>query len=116
MAIILGHPFWLASARLEGVYALGGWIPVELTRTDTVFCLKLFPTEKGWSEWVIYFRLSGGHQRPVTDAEAFLSGREGTRSAGSLQEFALCLPPVGKERMGRIERFRAEGISVLPPW
>jgi hypothetical protein len=112
---VLGHPAWLASARLDGVYALGGLIPVELTAADTVFCMRLFPNEKGWSEWVIYFRLSGGPHRPVSDAEAFLSGSVSRSNAGSMQEFALCFPPGGKTRMGRIERFSAEGISVFLP-
>lgn len=116
MRTILGHPSWPAKARLDGVYALAGWIPVELTTKDTVFCLRLFPNQTGWSEWVVYFRLSGGRDRPVTDAEAFLSGNDGPSGAGSMQEFALCFPPSGQERVGRIERFSVKGVAVYPPW
>src|SRR5262249_38305267 len=67
---------WLIDANLYGVYILAGMIPVEWTFEDTVFCLHLFPDKKGWSDWVIYFRLSGGSGRSAEQARAFLQGNE----------------------------------------
>jgi hypothetical protein len=111
---VLNPARWLEDSRLEGVYALGGWIPVDLGVDDTVFCIRLFPDQRGWSEWVIYFRLSGGDHQSTDTARAFL--KKGAPSATStLVEFALSFAAVGKERMGRIERFTAQGIAVLPP-
>src|SRR5262249_16228351 len=65
---------WLNEASLQGVYVLGGWVPVEMTFEDTVFCLRLFPNKAGWSDWVIYFRLSGGSGRTEDEGRAFLRG------------------------------------------
>ncbi len=54
---------WLNDSSLERLSVLIGWLPVKMTFEDTVFCLRLFPDKKGWSDWVIYFRLSGRSNR-----------------------------------------------------
>jgi hypothetical protein len=112
VAALLAPARWLGESRLEGVYSLGGWIPVEMGLDSTAFCLRLFPDHRGRSEWVIYFRLSGGKDQSAEAAQAFL--QKGVGVGAALMEFALCFPPVGKQRMGRIERFTAQGIAVVP--
>jgi hypothetical protein len=102
---ILTDARWLEHANLYGVYALDGWIPVETSFEDTVFCLHLFADEKGWSNWVIYFRLTGSPHWQKEDALAFLRGKSVSGSP-KIVEFALCFP--GR----RIERFSARGIYV----
>ncbi len=116
MADIMSPATWLVECRLDGVYALGGKIPVEMGITETAFCLRLFPNLEGWSEWVIYFTLPGGRGRPVSDARDFLAGKVPGSQELRMNEFALCFPAEGKARMGRTERFTARGIGVYGPW
>jgi hypothetical protein len=116
MANILSPATWLVECRLDGVYALGGKIPVEMGATETAFCLRLFPNSEGWSEWVIYFTLPGGRGRPVSDARDLLAGKVPGGEDLRMNEFALCFPAEGKARLGRTERFTARGISAYGPW
>ncbi len=116
MTDILSPATWLVECRLDGVYALGGKIPVEMGLTETAFCLRLFPNSEGWSEWVIYFTLPGGRGRPVSDAREFLAGKVPGGQDPRMNEFALCFPAEGKARVGRTERFTARGIGVYGPW
>jgi len=109
---LLNGKNWLHNTNLYGVYGLGGWIPVDLAFKDTVFCLHLFPDKKGWSDWVIYFRLSGGSGRSAEDGRAFLLGTENLKGRPSLVEFALCFPATGEDASRRIERFSEKGIQV----
>ena len=111
MAGTLAPATWLAECRLDGVYALGGKIPVEKGTTDTVFCLGLFPNSEGWSEWVIYFTLSGEGGRPVVDARDFLAGKMAGRQDLRMPEYALCFPGKNRTQIGRIERFTGRGMS-----
>jgi hypothetical protein len=107
---------WLNDTNLYGVYMVAGMIPVELTFEDTVFCLHLFPVKKDWSDWVIYFRLSGGSGRTADEARAFLRGAAELKGDPKLLEFALCFPDEGAlSRIGRIERFTEKGIAVFQP-
>jgi hypothetical protein len=112
VARVLKGEKWLNEAKLRGVYLLGGVIPVEWTSEDTVFCLLLFPDKEGWSDWVVYFRLSGGSGRTEDEAHAFLRGDKDLKGTPKLVEFALCFPE-GKNQSRRIERFAEQGISVL---
>jgi hypothetical protein len=116
MATVMSPAPWLAECRLDGVYALGGKIPVEMGITETAFCLRLFPNSEGWSEWVIYFTLPGGRGRPVGDARDFLAGKVQGSQDLRMNEFALCFPAEGKTRMGRTERFTAKGMGAFDPW
>ena len=84
-------------ASLKEVIAVAGYIPVEFE--GAVFCLRLFPREDGWSDWVIYFRLSGGDNPTADDAGAFLRGTEGLKGSPQLVEFALCFPVQGELRL-----------------
>ncbi len=108
---------WLQESHLYGVRILGGWIPVEMTFEDTVFCIHLFPDDsaKEWSPWVIYFRLSG--QLRDEDALAFLKG-ESVVGNPKLMELALCFPHSLKPRNlpGRIERYSTNGIHIYNEW
>ena len=115
---ILTDTNWMSEINLYGVYALGGWVPVEMTFEDTVFCLDLFPAEmdKQWSPWAIYFRLSGttpeGPGRRKEEALAFLHGDTTVQGNPKLLEFALCFPEQPETRRGRIERFSRLGMYV----
>src|SRR5215218_7021741 len=124
---VLADTNWMAAVNLYGVYALAGWIPVEIGSEDTVFCLHLFPVEMdgSWSPWVIYFRLSGkppeGPGRRKEEALAFLHGDTTLRGNPKLVEFALCYPDTRDTTHGiraddpgrhRIERFSRRGIHV----
>jgi len=117
---VLTDATWLQDTHLYGVRALGGWVPVEMTFEDTVFCIHLLPVEKekGWSPWVIYFRLSG--KLRDEDALAFLRGESVTGNP-KLVEFALCYPDARDTTHGiraddpgrrRIERFSRRGIHI----
>jgi hypothetical protein len=106
---------WLTDVSLEGVYRLAGWIPVEWTFEGTVFCLRLFPDKARWSDWVIYFRLSGGSGQTADEARAFLRGTN-LKNSPKLVEFALCFPGEGDKLVGRIERFSEKGIAIYEPW
>ena len=115
---VLTDTNWMGDVNLYGVYALGGWVPVEMTFEDTVFCLHLFPVDadKHWSPWVIYFRLSGttpeGPGRPAEEALAFLHGDTTLRGNPKLVEFALCYPGNQPSVTRRCERFSSKGIHV----
>src|SRR5262245_26124152 len=111
---VLSAETWLRHASVDGVYAIGGWVPVEVTFEDTIFCLRLFPDKEGWSEWVIYFRLSGGSGRTADDAVRFLRGAEDLNGGPRLLEFALCFPAPEEQHQGYIERFTDKGIAVVP--
>lgn len=108
---------WLRDCRLNGVYSLAGWIPVEMASGDTVFSLALFPvpSDKG-SLWVVYFRLSGNLREG--DAQAFLAGDAPAGSKTRMLEFALCFPHSTSPGLlpGRIERFSSRGIHVYSEW
>jgi hypothetical protein len=100
----LGEANWLKDAHLQAVHRLCGWIPVDFTFEDTVFCVYLFPDRTGWSDRVIYFRLSGGADWKEEDARAFLNGAKCLRGNPTLVEFALCAPD------GEIRRFGNGGV------
>jgi len=102
---------WLNDSSLERLSVLIGWLPVKMTFEDTVFCLRLFPDKKGWSDWVIYFRLSG--RRTAEEARAFLLGAKDLKKSPNLVEFALCFPAEGNKVVGRIERFAEKGVAVI---
>ena len=130
---------WLGEAGIGGVWAVGGWIPVEM---NDAFALSLFVDANGWSEWVIYMRLScttgrkedevvaflRQHAMPedelalsiasqrlsTQEALAFLKGGSSLAERPRLQEFALCFPNLSEHhgRKGRIERHGLKGIHV----
>jgi hypothetical protein len=104
----LGGAPWPAESVLAKIDARAGdKLPVEIRpESDTGFCLYLLPDKaanakrgiaENWSDWVIFFRLSG-KSVPEETALAFLRGEDKTGT--KLLEFALC-PPGGK-----IARFR----------
>jgi hypothetical protein len=102
---------WLKDAHADAVRMLGGWIPCDLgSGGDTVYCIWLFADKEGWSDWVIYFRLSGNRltDKPEddgNDAREFLKGNASLPGNPKLQEFALCPPPGAP-----IQRFTAKGM------
>jgi hypothetical protein len=112
---VLSPLSWLAESRLEGVYALGGWIPVEQGLTDTAFSVRLFPDPNGTSPWIMYFTLSGARGRSESDAREFIAGKMANRGEVTLVEYALCWLGEG-QRSGRIERFSSKGMRALDPW
>jgi hypothetical protein len=75
-----------------------------------VFCLHLFPDEEGWSDWVIYFRLSGGSGRAADEALKFLRGTKGLQGDPKLLEFALCFPD---EESRLIQQFSERGMTIF---
>ena len=102
-------PGWLTETKLDYVWEINGWIPVEFE--DSVFRLSLFPADSavGWSPWTIYFRVWPGVLEE--DVLEFLKGRDVAGSA-QLKEFALCFPPSKPQGRGRIERFSVYGMHV----
>jgi len=108
---VLAGDAWLKDINLYGVYVLGGWIPVAMTFEDTVFCLHLFPDAKGHSDWVIYFRLSGGSGRTADEALQFLRGTKGLKGDPKLVEFALCFPDADGTHL--IQQFSASGTTMF---
>jgi hypothetical protein len=88
----LMDPNWLGDINLYGVYALGGMVPVNISAPQsTVFCLHLFPDKKGWSEWVIYFRLHGKSGLTRRQGLSFLQSTLKDKNI-RLAEYALCFP------------------------
>lgn len=101
----LMSPTWLGDVNLYGVYALGGLVPVDIAAPEsTVFCVHLFPNKKGWSPWVIYFRLNGKSGLTKKQGLAFLKGTLSDESI-RLAEYALCFPGAKK-----ILRFTPKGM------
>lgn len=114
---VLADTNWMGEVNLDGIYALQGQVPLDMTSGDTSFCLHLFPVEKDnqWSPWVIYFRLSGRGPdgvRSKEEALAFLRGDTTLHGNPKLVEFALCFPANEETRRSRIERFSCRGIHV----
>ena len=117
---VLTSTNWMASANLYAVTALGGWVPVEYTLEDSVFCMDASPADmdKQWSPWIICLRLSGikpsgrNQEELIREALAFLSGDTRLHGNPKLVEFALCFP--GQPEVGRrhIERFCRRGTHV----
>jgi hypothetical protein len=104
---------WMRDAILDNVGCIGGWIPIELDHLDdSIYWVRLFPDKKRWSEWVIYFRLSGlpiRYGRPeesAKDGREFLRGSTGLQGNPKLMEFALCGPGDFE-----IRRFTAKGVE-----
>jgi len=95
VAKVLNGEKWLNEASLEVVDRVAGWVPVKMNFGDSVFCLYLFPRRDGWSDCVIYFRLSGPC-RTVDEARAFLRGAGNLKDSPKLVEFALCFYPEGQ--------------------
>ncbi|HJZ90907.1 MAG TPA: hypothetical protein VKE40_08545, partial [Gemmataceae bacterium] len=108
----LGDAGWLASANLYEVRTVMGMIPVEFGGGATVFCLHVLPIKDGWSDWVIYLRLSGDG-RTTDDARKFLRGGLAFERKPELLEFALCYPSRKGPGTGRIERFGPKGMTVM---
>jgi hypothetical protein len=108
---VLGDVAWLKDSELFGFYFLAGKVPVEMNLKDTVFAMHLFLGKKEYSDWVIFFRLSGGNEREVKEAKAFLRGDKDLAGKPQLMEFALCFPSVGDKVGGPIERFGEKGIT-----
>jgi hypothetical protein len=102
----LGQANWLKDAKLEGIYTLGGKIPLEWRQGDSVFVLHLFPDRDGYSNQVIYFELSGGAGRTADEGLAFLRGGKGLKGNAKLVEFTLCF---GDDRF---ERFSDRGTRA----
>ena len=112
MAKVFAGEKWLEPSNLGAIRVLGGWIPVDFGSDGSVFRVYLFPDQKGWSDSVIYLRLSGDSGRPENEAIAFMRGDGGLKGDPELLEFALCFPPPEKRQEGRIERFSIKGIHV----
>jgi hypothetical protein len=108
----LGDAKWLDDARFYPIILVGGAVPVEFGGDGTVYCLYLFPFEDGWSDWVIYLRLSGGH-RTADDLRAFLRGGKGLQRQPELVAFALCYPERSEGLAGPVEHFGPKGMTVL---
>ena len=109
---VIGDAKWLNDVHIEGVYALGGLIPVEFDFDSTVFAISLFPENAGdpWSPWLMYVRLSG--QLKEAQAIAFLHGE--ADDTVNLVEYALCFANSSNpgQFIGRIERFSRDGMRV----
>jgi len=111
---VLEDAKWLTTARLYPFHVLGGWVPVEFGGDATVYSLHVFPIKDGWSDSVIYVRLTGGSGQSADDLRAFLRGGKGLIGNRELVEFALCYPPEPKPNpFGRIECFGPKGFRVV---
>jgi len=109
---VFGSEKWMKDASLTQVTYIGGYVPLELNLEDAIFCLGLFPDKDGWSDWVIYFRLSGGVTPSADETGAFLRGAAAVRGSPKLVEFALCYPLVGEKSLARTERFSEKGVMI----
>jgi hypothetical protein len=112
---VLGTAPWLTESRLDPIQGVGGLVPLETIFDGTAFVLRLFSDKNGWSDWVIYLRLSGADAQSAVDGKSFLSGSATKPRSSMLMEFALCFPPQGKGLERRVERFTAKGISTFSP-
>jgi hypothetical protein len=103
----LGDAQWLQGDNIHNAGALGGAAPFFSRGGESEFLIILFPNEKGWSEWRIYFTLSHPPSRllDMDGARAFLRGALPDRQV-RLQEFALCYP------FGKTERFTKHRVGV----
>jgi TPR repeat protein len=108
----LTHTRWLAESKLAGIYAMGGWVPLNMNSRDTMYYIRLFPQEtKGtWSPWIIYFRLS--KLRKESEAVSFFRGETQVDLDARLIEFALSYPQYFRDQYSRIELFGTKGIHV----
>lgn len=105
IAKALASSTWLKKTNLYGVYVLGGMVPVNISAPNsTVFCLHLFPNSKGWSPYVVYFRLSGKSGLTKQQGYAYLGGNL-ANPAIRLAEFAHYHPPSARHRHGRFVRY-----------
>jgi len=109
---VFGSEKWMKDASLTEVTFIGGYVPLELNLEDAIFCLRLFPDKDGWSDWVIYFRMSGGVTPSPDEVGAFLRGAAAVKGSPKLVEFALCYPLVGEKSLARTERFSEKGIMI----
>lgn len=105
VARALASSTWLKHTHLYGVYRLGGKVPVNIAAPNsTVFCLHLYPNSKGWSPYVVYFRLDGRSGLTQKQGSAFLGGTL-ANPAVRLAEFALYYPPSRRHRHGHFVRY-----------
>lgn len=110
----LGEATWLAETGIGRIDLVAGLVPVEFGGDGTVYCLYLFPLKDqgGWSDWVIYLRLSGSFHS-VDDLRAFFHSGKGLKDKPELVEFALCYPsPPNELFYGRVEHFGPKGLTV----
>ena len=111
---VLGDAKWLATANICAFHILAGWVPVEFGGDATVYSLHVLPIKDGWSDSVIYLRLTGGSGQMPDDLRAFLRGGKGLKGNPELVEFALCYPPGPKREVHhRLELFTHKGLSVM---
>jgi hypothetical protein len=108
---VLGDAKWLDDAKFHRVLVVAGLVPVEFPGKGPVYCLYVFPMEDGWSDWVIYLRLSGDWKED--DLRAFLRGGKGLKGEPELVEFALCYPDRPGDLDGWVERFDLSGLRVM---
>jgi hypothetical protein len=107
IAKVLGDTQWLNRGDVSNAGGVGGKPVLMPMGREYEFCIRLFPNETGWSEWVIYFTLSSPPSRKwgMDDEWGFLRGTLPDRQV-RLQEFALCYP------FGKIERFTKHKVGV----
>jgi len=110
---------WLADCRLYNSTASGGMSACYNSVDQSLFTLKLFPDETGWSPWVINFilpndPLRGG--RTDEECRAFLAGTHPDKRL-RLAEFAITYPLCNENDEANVrslwERFTTRGVGLV---
>ena len=100
---------WIEQALFYEIHMIAGKVPVETDFESTTFRIYLYPEveHKGWSDYVIYFRLNGKMLSMETGL-SFLNGKLLEKNV-TLLEYALCYSGETPQKMGKIERFTTNG-------
>jgi len=107
---VLAADEWVDDSELEHITSIIGLAPVRWNRDQGLYRLYLFPDGTGWSEWVIYFVLSGGSDRTADEAREFLRGDGNQAEDPEMVEFALCFHSKEPKTQGWIESFEEKGM------
>jgi hypothetical protein len=112
---IMGQAKWLDEVNIQPVRAMGSYLPVDRPAGCSAFSMAVFPDRKGWSDWFIYFTLSGlepKQPRPWEECRKkaldFLKG-DLPDTRVRLHEFALCYP---REERDKTEKFTGRGVGL----
>jgi hypothetical protein len=104
LAEVMNKPMWMKDEDVSRITYLGGWIPLEMTPGDTMFCIVVFPNqnvERHNKECIgIYLNVSGEIDRK--DFLATIKGQKSNFENTKLKAWAIS--PTWNEYVKRIPR------------
>jgi len=111
---VMGQSKWLDAMVVKIVGGVGGQIPVDWPMGSTLFSMAVFPDTNGYSDWYIWFTLSGLEISGVPWVERTKKAREFFKGdlAGRrvrLHEFALVSP---SKHLRTEVRFSNRGVGL----